>query len=100
MSLPPLPTTTLGTVIHWVQRMGRVLRHSEKVLRIVWWGGGGGKNRHGSGMVKKMMPDALILPLGALTSRLCSPDGSRGRARPVPRELGALTLHPFGFVQR
>ena len=36
MSLPPLPTTTLAIVINWVQRMGQILRHGEKVLQIVW----------------------------------------------------------------
>ena len=36
--------------------------------------------------------------LGALTTRLCSPDGSRGRAPPVPTELQAPTGHPL-FVQ-
>ena len=35
-SLPPLPTTTLSIVINWVQRMGQIFRHSEKVLQIVW----------------------------------------------------------------
>ena len=54
MSLPPLPTTTLAIVINWVQRMGQILRHGEKVLQIVWRGGG--KNRHGWGMVKKRCP--------------------------------------------
>ena len=33
--------------------------------------------------------------LGALSSRLCSPEGLRGRAPPVPTELEASTLHPF-----
>ena len=36
MSLPPLPTTTLAIVMNWVQRMGQILRHGEKVLQIVW----------------------------------------------------------------
>ena len=36
MSLPPLPTTTLAIVIKWVQRMGQILGHGEKVLQIVW----------------------------------------------------------------
>ena len=32
MSLQPLPTTTLAIVINWVQRMGQVLTHREKLL--------------------------------------------------------------------
>ena len=36
MSLPPVPTTTLAIVINWVQRMGQILRHGEKVLQNVW----------------------------------------------------------------
>ena len=36
MSPPPLPTTTLAIIINWVQRMGQVPRHGEKVLQIVW----------------------------------------------------------------
>ena len=33
---PLLPTTTLGIIINWVQRMGQILRHSERILSIVW----------------------------------------------------------------
>ena len=64
MSLPPLPTTTLAIIINWVQRMGQILRHGEKVLQTVC--SGGGKNRHKWGMVKKKMPGALTLPLRQL----------------------------------
>ena len=39
LSLPPLPTTTLAIIINWVQMMGQILRHSEKVLQIVCRGG-------------------------------------------------------------
>ena len=56
LSLPPLPTTT---VINWVQRMGQILRHGEKVLQIVWWGGGGGGQKQARvGNGKKKMPGA------------------------------------------
>ena len=30
------PTTSNHIVINWVQRMGQILRHSKKVLQIVW----------------------------------------------------------------
>ena len=64
MSLPPLPTTTLGIIINWVQRKGQVLRHGEKVLQVVW--GGGAKTGRGGNWPKKdarCAPGALILPL-------------------------------------
>ena len=37
MSLPPLPTTALAIIINWVQRMGQIPRHCEKVSNLQPW---------------------------------------------------------------
>ena len=62
MSLPTLPNTTLAIIINWVQRMGQIPRHSEKILQIVL--GGGEQAQLGNG--QKKMPGALILPPSVL----------------------------------
>ena len=53
MSLPLLATTTLAIITNWVQKLGQILRHCEKVLRLFGekgqkQGGGGGHAKNKS----------------------------------------------------